>query len=59
MSQATDKTATWEWIGIAAAMFIVLSLPVYYFSDIKNKDDVGRSPIANQLNVTHIIRLFA
>ena len=40
MSRPTDKTATWEWVGIAAAMFIVLSLPVYYFSEVKNKSDV-------------------
>jgi len=40
MSRPTDKTVTWEWIGIAAATFIVFSLPVYYLSEIKNKNDV-------------------
>ena len=40
MSRITDKTATWEWVGIAAAMFIVLSLPVYYFFEVKNLSDV-------------------
>ena len=40
MSRPSDKTATWEWLGIAAALFIVLSLPVYYFSEVKNKSDV-------------------
>lgn len=28
------------WIGIAAAMLIVFSLPVYYFSEVKNKGGV-------------------
>jgi len=40
MSRPSDKTATWEWFGIAAALFIALSLPVYYFSEVKNKSDV-------------------
>jgi len=39
MNRQTDKTAAWEWMGLIAALFIVVSLPVYYYSYEKNKGD--------------------
>ena len=34
----TNKTPAWEWTGLIAALVIVISLPVYYFSYEQNKD---------------------
>jgi len=39
MSRPNDKTAAWELTGLIAAMVIVVSLPVYYFSFVKNRGD--------------------
>jgi tetratricopeptide (TPR) repeat protein len=36
MSKPGNKTTTWELIGLIAALVIVVSLPVYYFSTVKN-----------------------
>ena len=45
MSRPNDKTAAWELTGLIAAMVIVVSLPVYYFSFVKNRgDDLIPSP---------------
>ena len=41
MKRPTDRTAMWELIGLMAATVIVVSLPVYYFSVVK---DAGDSP---------------
>jgi len=38
MNRPRDKTATWELVGLIAAIVIVVSLPVYYFSVVKNAD---------------------
>ena len=38
MNRPSDKTTNWELIGLIAALFIVVSLPVYYFSVVKNTD---------------------
>ncbi len=40
MSRITNNSATWEWTGIAAALVIVVSLPVYYFSYVKDRGDL-------------------
>ena len=37
MKQAEKTTATWEWTGLIAAMVIGVSLPLYYFSNVKDK----------------------
>jgi len=44
MNSQSNNTATWEWTGIVAALVIVISLPVYYFSFEKNK---GEAAITN------------
>ena len=31
MKRPADHTAAWKWTGLAVAVFIVLSLPLYYF----------------------------
>ena len=31
MSRPSDRTASWEWIGILSALIIVTALPSYYF----------------------------
>ena len=36
MNRPSDKTATWELIGLIATMVIIVSLPVYYFSVVKD-----------------------
>ncbi len=41
MSRPANNTAAWEWTGLIAAMVIVLSLPVYYFTSVKNKSEVA------------------
>ena len=38
MSKPSNKTTTWELIGLIAALVIVVSLPVYYFSVVKNTE---------------------
>ena len=38
MSSPSNKTTTWELIGLIAALVIVASLPVYYFSVVKNTE---------------------
>jgi len=35
MNRPTDKTTTWETIGLIAALVIIVSLPLYYFSEVK------------------------
>ena len=40
MNRPSDKTTNWELIGLIAALVIVVSLPVYYFSVVKNTDQV-------------------
>jgi len=37
VNRPINKTTAWEWSGLIAAIFIVVSLPVYYFSFEKNK----------------------
>jgi tetratricopeptide (TPR) repeat protein len=37
MSKLTDKTTTWEWAGLIAALVIVISIPAYYFAFEKNR----------------------
>ena len=32
MSELSSKTGKWEWLAFAAAAFIVVALPVYYFT---------------------------
>ncbi|MEE4218393.1 MAG: tetratricopeptide repeat protein [Xanthomonadales bacterium] len=32
MSELSSKTPKWEWLGFAAAAFIVIALPVYYLA---------------------------
>ncbi len=39
MSRPSDKTSTWELLGLIAALIIVISLPVYYFSVVKNTEN--------------------
>jgi tetratricopeptide (TPR) repeat protein len=41
MIRLVKKTAAWEWTGLVAAMVIVVSLPVYYISVVKN----GSEPV--------------
>ena len=36
MNQTSTNTNRWELIGLIAALIIVISIPVYYFSTIKN-----------------------
>jgi len=43
MKRPSDKTANWELIGLIAALVIVVSLPVYYFSAVKNTSNVAIS----------------
>ena len=38
MSTPSKTTTTWELIGLIAALVIVVSLPVYYFSVVKNSE---------------------
>ena len=40
MSTAANNTSRWEWLAFAAAAFIVIALPVYYFAD-------GGEPVAD------------
>lgn len=37
MSKLTDKTTTWEWLGLIAALAIVISIPTYYFAFENNR----------------------
>jgi len=36
MKRPADNTPRWEWAALTALAFIVVSLPVYYFSVVKN-----------------------
>jgi len=38
MSKASKTTTNWELIGLMAALVIVVSLPVYYFSVVRNSE---------------------
>ena len=38
MSKLSNKTTTWEITGLVAAVVISVSLPVYYFSVVKNTE---------------------
>ena len=40
MNRPSDKTATWELIGLIATMVIIVSLPVYYFSVVKDLEQL-------------------
>ncbi|MCP4046622.1 MAG: tetratricopeptide repeat protein [Gammaproteobacteria bacterium] len=40
MKQPTHQTRSWELAGLIAAMVIVVSLPVYYFTVVKNTEDI-------------------
>ena len=42
MSRPSSRTNVWEWTGVVAALVIVISLPIYYFSYEKNK---GNTPV--------------
>jgi tetratricopeptide (TPR) repeat protein len=44
MNRPIDKTAAWELAGLIAAIVIVVSLPVYYFSVVKEMEDVAIEP---------------
>ena len=43
MNRPSNKTAAWELTGLLAAMVIVVSLPVYYYSVVKNKAEIAVS----------------
>ncbi len=36
MKRPSNTTSTWEWTGLAAALVIVVSLPLYYMFFVKN-----------------------
>ena len=38
MSRPSQNTSTWELLGLIVAVFIIVSLPVYYFSVVKNTE---------------------
>lgn len=38
MSKLSNKTTNWEITGLLAALIIIVSLPVYYFSVVKNTE---------------------
>ena len=38
MSQPRNSTTTWEIAGLVAALFIVISLAIYYFQVVRNED---------------------
>ena len=40
MNRPRNNTAAWEWTALIAAAVIVLSLPFYYFSLEKNREEV-------------------
>ncbi len=43
MSRQISTTSTWELTGLLAGLVIVVSLPVYFFTVVKNKSDVDIS----------------
>ena len=38
MSKLSNKTTTWEIAGLIAALVVIVSLPIYYFSVVKNTE---------------------
>ena len=36
MSRPIEKTVSWEWTGLFAALLILLALPFYYFTEVKD-----------------------
>src|SRR5665811_1278177 len=48
MNQPSDKTNAWEMTGLIAAMVIVVSLPVYYFSVVKNTDKIAAPVVPSE-----------
>ena len=38
MSRLTNRTSTWELIGLIAVLVIIVSLPVYYFSIVESAE---------------------
>ena len=47
MSSATDTTRRWEWLALAAAAFIVISLPVYFLTG-SGGTETGTAPAQAQ-----------
>jgi tetratricopeptide (TPR) repeat protein len=43
MSRQISTTSTWELTGLLAGLVIVVSLPVYFFTVVKNKSDLETS----------------
>ena len=50
MSKPSNKTTTWELIGLIAALIIVVSLPVYYFSVVKSNE----KPVVSNLEANFV-----
>jgi tetratricopeptide (TPR) repeat protein len=45
MSRPSDRTASWEWIGIVSALLIVAALPAYY---LLSEPDAQHQPVPTE-----------